>query len=212
MIERNTESLQGKVIDFAEVASLIRKRAMREPRLQVSIPKITEKLSANRGGPPLPELRFVPVGSMPPRPRTVRGWLGSWVVRMTRRMLFWYTLQIQAWQEAVSENVRAQHQFLRNISADQAVLAGLLEELTTELAGVQSDVCDRWEMVDDMERRVAALSKWREGTRDFSLEDTLTQLDGVRQKSLKVGKRVDKLNRFLRHEMRERAKKTKKKR
>jgi len=43
------------------------------------------------------------VGQMPPCPDTMRGRLGSYLVRVVQRALFWYTPQIVAVQEAITE-------------------------------------------------------------------------------------------------------------
>lgn len=42
------------------------------------------------------------VGQTPPCPKTLRGWLGSHLVRFVQRMLFWYSPQITAVQEAMT--------------------------------------------------------------------------------------------------------------
>jgi SAM-dependent methyltransferase len=73
------------------------------------------------------------VGRMPSSPNTMRAKVGSVLVRVVQRMLFWYTPQIQRFQNAtamVAENV---------CSCMEAQLAAT-QRLFGELAGVRSEM------------------------------------------------------------------------
>ena len=70
------------------------------------------------------------IGVMPPVPKTLRGRIGSYVVRVVQRMLFWYTPQI------VSTNVL----MIRAIE-DQRQKLGQLSGKIVRLAHLESEKC-----------------------------------------------------------------------
>ena len=65
-------------------------------------------------------------GEMPPQPPSLRGWLGGVLVRIVRRMLFWYTPQIHQFQAGVVAAFNTQLDVLRTLSAGDQQNAGLL--------------------------------------------------------------------------------------
>src|SRR5205085_12315354 len=56
------------------------------------------------------------VGDLPPTPPTIRGSIGAWLVKVIQRALFWYSAQIQSFQELVTsaadEQLRITQQLL----------------------------------------------------------------------------------------------------
>lgn len=57
------------------------------------------------------------LGAIPPTPNTLRGRVGAFLVRIVRRMLFWYTPQIASQNMLVAESLAETVQELRRISS-----------------------------------------------------------------------------------------------
>src|SRR5579864_7028049 len=59
------------------------------------------------------------VGDIPPQPPTLRGRIGAVLVKLVRRMLFWYTGQIRMFHAGVAEAVGEQARSLVELNAAQ---------------------------------------------------------------------------------------------
>jgi hypothetical protein len=90
------------------------------------------------------------VGQLPPRPATSRGWIGSWLVRLVGRALFWYTSQIQEFQSASAHAFQEEVECLKALSralaaeeaAREALAAGMSAGLRAGAAGAVGDSPD----------------------------------------------------------------------
>jgi hypothetical protein len=68
------------------------------------------------------------IGGLPPIPPTLRGWIGSLLVALVRRSLFWLLPQLDEYHNATIEVLSAQGQALEDISVQQQrLLACALE-------------------------------------------------------------------------------------
>ena len=65
-------------------------------------------------------------GELPPQPRSMRGWLGGLLVKLVRRMLFWYTPQIREFQAGAVNAFNAQLGLLRTLAIGNQQNAGML--------------------------------------------------------------------------------------
>jgi SAM-dependent methyltransferase len=78
------------------------------------------------------------VGDIPPEPPTLRGRVGAVLVKLVRRMLFWYTGQIRTFHgvvaEAAGEQARSLLELSDGLQRQQALLAGTVDRL----AGLES--------------------------------------------------------------------------
>ena len=84
-----------------------------------------------------PESYLYPqVGDIPPQPPTLRGRLGAVLVKLVRRMLFWYTGQIRTFHGVVAEAVGEQARSLQELSdgLQRQQVAGTVDRL----AGLES--------------------------------------------------------------------------
>jgi len=86
------------------------------------------------------------VGTIPPVPPTVRGRLGSWLVRLIRRALFWYTAQIVEFHRSITGAVEHQMAVLERLihqvageGARTAQLPDLIDEIREELLRETAD-------------------------------------------------------------------------
>jgi SAM-dependent methyltransferase len=77
------------------------------------------------------------VGELPPQPSSLRGSLGSLLVKTVRRMLFWYTPQIRDFQATVVEGFERQLAALRSVMAAAQQDGCLLVEAANRLEKVE---------------------------------------------------------------------------
>ena len=91
--------IDGLVRYFHEEARLDR-RLGRSRTVSAEIAKRAEEVMALRTAYNLVHHRSGTVGSMPPTPYTSRARIGACLVRLAQRMLFWYTPQINGYNEA----------------------------------------------------------------------------------------------------------------
>jgi hypothetical protein len=67
------------------------------------------------------------LGQLPPQPPGIRGYVGATLVRMVKRMLFWYTPQIQQFQWATAQAIEEQVSACRKLTEQLHALAEQLE-------------------------------------------------------------------------------------
>jgi SAM-dependent methyltransferase len=120
------------------------------------------------------------IGSIPPSPPTLRGWVGKKLIEIVRRCLFWLTPRIQEFQEStalmVEEHASALDELARRLSV-----------LNLELARVRASAEQRnieiWAGINLLERRVHAAGEDRGsliGPTD-ALDQLAAQLAGVEE-------------------------------
>jgi hypothetical protein len=74
------------------------------------------------------------VGRLPPQPATRRGRIGSWLVRLVRRGLFWYTSQIQEFQAVSAHAFEEEVECLKALARALAAEVAAREELAATFA------------------------------------------------------------------------------
>lgn len=87
------------------------------------------------------------VGELPPQPPTLRGRLGSLLVKTVRRALFWYTPQVAAFQRATSES-------LRELEVAARTLAAGGQSDRAQLGALRGQVQDLRLILDAVEKRL----------------------------------------------------------
>jgi hypothetical protein len=89
------------------------------------------------------------VGAMPPEPPTLRGRMGSSLIRVVRRLLFWYTPQIVHFHAAVADAVERQQSAIESLARSQ-------QELLQENQRLQRRIKCLEEMSELPERNTSA--------------------------------------------------------
>jgi hypothetical protein len=69
------------------------------------------------------------VGEVPPGPPTLRGHMGALAIRVMRRALSWYTLQLRDFHVSVADGFEGQVSVLKAVAAEGRRNRLLLEEL-----------------------------------------------------------------------------------
>jgi O-antigen chain-terminating methyltransferase len=82
------------------------------------------------------------IGDMPPQPPTLRGRVGAVLVRIVRRMLFWYTDQLRALHKIVSEAAGEQAHALQELDAERRRQRALLSNTVERLAVLERQLTD----------------------------------------------------------------------
>src|SRR5579863_9292024 len=77
------------------------------------------------------------IGSMPPRPPTLRGWVGAVLVHIMRRPLAWLTLQMREFQLAAAKQIDAQADALEKYN--RLNIMERLPELERSMDGVRQE-------------------------------------------------------------------------
>lgn len=100
------------------------------------------------------------VGELPPEPPSLRGSLGSLLVKAVRKMLFWYTPQIRDFQAGVVAAFDAQLDGLRGVTAatqqDGRLLAGVANRLEKLEQALESETRARERLAQRLEAEVRA--------------------------------------------------------
>jgi SAM-dependent methyltransferase len=117
--------IDGLVRFFHEEARLER-RLGPDGTVSDRVSKWTEELMALRTAYDLVHQRRGTVGTMPPTPHTARAQVGAFLVRLVQRMMFWYTPQINEFNEAVT---RALNHVCATLESQLATAQGLSAEI-----------------------------------------------------------------------------------
>ena len=78
------------------------------------------------------------VGEMPPEPPTLRGRVGSWLIRRIRRALFWYTPRIVEFQQNVSRAMEQEVEAIQEIARENEALRLRIAEMETNRVAIES--------------------------------------------------------------------------
>jgi 2-polyprenyl-3-methyl-5-hydroxy-6-metoxy-1,4-benzoquinol methylase len=113
--------------------------------------RLLERLAESGG------LHSPQIGDIPPRPDTFRGRVGAVLVAVVRRMLFWYTGQIRAFQTVVRDAAREQLSALQLLAAEQQRQSAALEEIASGLAEARDD--ERWKVLAAQEGRLSRIER-----------------------------------------------------
>jgi SAM-dependent methyltransferase len=117
------------------------------------------------------------VGEMPPEPPTLRGRVGSWLIRSIRRALFWYTPRIVEFQQNVSRAIEQEVEAIEEIARENEALRLRIAEMETDRLAIKSSLTK-----EIIARR--AVERWagsevtflREAVRDIKAElNSLTE-------------------------------------
>jgi O-antigen chain-terminating methyltransferase len=92
------------------------------------------------------------IGQLPPTPPTIRGRIGGFLVSGVRRALFWYTPQINRFQEAVGNAFREQMSALSDLAARTNAIQMIIRSMSRQL-GVVDRVPELERTVSDIARR-----------------------------------------------------------
>jgi hypothetical protein len=80
------------------------------------------------------------VGSMPPMPSTIRGWLGARLVAIVRRILFWYTPQLHDFNLKVATALTEEAKVTQMLLDELQELHAAVAELKRSVAGISENV------------------------------------------------------------------------
>lgn len=136
--------LMSDAINVQVIMQEIRERVRKQSAIREQM-----GVSSGLGLPDLIELervsrdlyhRRVAIGQMPPGPPTLRGRVGSLLVRMVRRVLFWQTLQLQEFHAAVVEGYDRQLDALKRVVAEAQYHRQRMQELWTQVAEVSAEI------------------------------------------------------------------------
>ena len=139
LLERAALAVQSRVASQSRLYTLMT-RNMATKRSEVNFAvgdregislQYTERLyrESERGRPQ--------VGDMPPRPRTLRAYVGAVLVKIVQRMLFWYTEQIRTFQREVWDAAGEQVQAFQRVSAEQRHQRVALAEMGDRLVAIE---------------------------------------------------------------------------
>ena len=129
------------------------------------------------------------VGDIPPQPPTLRGRVGAVLVKLVRRMLFWYTGQLRTFHGGVAEAVGEQARFLLELNAGQQALEPLraLAERLDEAAAFDRDHAQELrDKQDELNHSLARQAEWWDEARRYRawVMDRLNQIAEVEAASL----------------------------
>ncbi|HWR50266.1 MAG TPA: methyltransferase domain-containing protein [Bryobacteraceae bacterium] len=80
------------------------------------------------------------VGQMPPQPPGLRARLGAAMVAAVRRMLFWYTPQIQQFHYAAAQAIEEQESAASELTRELASLSQSLQSLQRSVSGLEREI------------------------------------------------------------------------
>jgi len=93
-------------------------------------------------------------GELPAQPPSFRGWLGGVLVKIVRRMLFWYTPQIREFQAGAVAAFHAQLALLRALAAGNQQNAGFLQDIRHSVVKLEQELCPETRAREQLSRRL----------------------------------------------------------
>jgi SAM-dependent methyltransferase len=79
------------------------------------------------------------IGTVPEGPRTLRATVGKGIIRIMRRLLWWYTRSLEDFASSVTRQLQAQIAWLDSIEKEQRQDHGLIESLRTTITDLSAD-------------------------------------------------------------------------